>query len=115
MSTDKPTLGIDKKRKDSGEASKEYKKPKTLKQLTLEVKKEEPNHPIPKGRTDRVKEQPISLKECPEAITDIRAMLVRVLDRQDTAQACIDRLLNMCLQEEPGDSSGDEGLVQFKK
>jgi len=117
--TNKPnaTLGIDKKRKpeteDDVKIVKEYKKPRKLKQLTFSTTQEDT---IPQPLFVKKVNQKAVDSKCPAPtdVTKLLAMLERVIARQDTAQACIDRLINLCLQEGPEDSSNDEGL-QFKK
>lgn len=108
MSEDKKTvatLGIDKKRKDAEGLSKEYKKPKTLKQLSISNFEE-------KKKEEKILKSPCQLQEDIDAI---RTMLVRVSDRQEVVQGCIDRLLSMCLQEVQDDSSEERALVYKKQ
>jgi len=116
--TNKPnaTLGIDKKRKPETEddveiVKKDYKKPRKLKQLTFKTQEDTTSVPFV------IKKQPKSkatIEKCPplgvEEVTRVLVMLERVISRQDTAQACIDKLLSLCLQEAPDDSSNEEGL-----
>lgn len=104
------TLGTDKKRKpEVEEISKDYKKPrKSLKQLTFDVTKptkKEEGEVIYRSRGNERNNKPEW--DPTEAITRIEAAITRIIDRQGTAQACLDRLLEIFSREVAEDSSTD--------
>lgn len=111
-STDSVKSKSKRKSSDTEELSKDFKKPrKSLKQLTIQttpqpkVVEVESSDPVPSRTTKCLVTEDTT-------VTRVIAMLERVIDRQEVAQASIDRLLDMCLQVEPEDSSQEEGIVE---
>jgi len=104
------TLGIDKKRKVEGEdLSKDYKKPKKLKQLTF---KKQPEKDL--GENIIRSKPPTTTKPCPDDMEVIKERIDRIITRQDIAQGCIERLLEIFSREVQEDSSVDEPVVREK-
>lgn len=115
-----PTLGIEKKRKKDSDTveealSKDYKKPsKKLKQLKFEPIKKEEGAII--TRTTRDNQKTIVPEwSATEAIARIEATLARIIDRQGTAQAGIERLLEIFTREVQELSSDDDVPLKDSK
>lgn len=101
----------EKKRKGSStteELSKDYKKPRTLKDFIVKNKEDTPSL-IKRTHVDS------RTPWRPEDITTITTGIERIIGQQERAQACIERLLELFLQEGREDSSGEEGLIKEYK
>lgn len=102
----------DKKRKGSStteELSKDYKKPRTLKDFIVKNKEDKPS-------VVKRTETPSNRQTWrPEDITTITTGIERIIGQQERAQACIERLLELFLQEGREDSSAEEGLIKEYK
>lgn len=117
MSDKTPTsLGIDKKRKEeSSKLSKEFKKPKTKQSSLLSFSQKQPSDSL-KGEI--LLAPPVKKEQC-LGTTDVQlgrviAMLEVLTGRQDRVLECTERLVALCLQEGPEDSS-EEVTVDLSK
>jgi len=112
LESKEPTILKKKKKREEEEEglSKDYKKPRKLKQLHFQVDPTPPELPKPVYKKPPTATASVQTEKplCLEDIIIVRDTLERVIARQDRAQECIDHLLRLILQEGPGDSSGDE-------
>lgn len=106
----------DKKRPSESVAellSKEYKKPRKLKQLTFDTTPvEEPQALISRSKNRQLESK--AIQSWPQDdMVHIKDRLEQIITRQGTAQGCIERLLEIFTREAHEDSSTEDvGLIK---